>query len=55
MRNDYGIRSDVRFSKGGKVIKKNKSSKKMMGSIKKLDNKKLTRKNNIVKNTKSNE
>jgi hypothetical protein len=28
MRNDYGIRSEVRFSKGGKVTKKGKSSKK---------------------------
>jgi hypothetical protein len=43
MRNDYGIRSDVRFSKGGKVTKKNKSSKKMMGSVKKLDNKKINK------------
>jgi hypothetical protein len=49
MRNDYGIRSDVRFSKGGKVIKKNKSSKKMMGSVKRLDNKKINKgKNNKV-------
>ena len=44
MRNDYGIRSDVRFSKGGNVIKKKKSSKKMMGSVKKLDNKKINKK-----------
>jgi hypothetical protein len=42
MRNDYGIRSDVRFSKGGKVTKKNKSSKKMMGSVK--NNKKINKK-----------
>jgi len=27
MRNDYGLRSDVRFSKGGKVTKKHKMPK----------------------------
>jgi len=27
MRNDYGLRSDVRFSKGGKVTKKHKMAK----------------------------
>jgi hypothetical protein len=35
MRNDYGIRSDVRFSKGGKVSKKGKMSKSSMKSVKK--------------------
>ena len=44
MRNDYGIRSDVRFSKGGKVSKKSKMSKSSMKSVKKLDDKKMNKK-----------
>jgi len=44
MRNDYGIRSDVRFAKGDKAVKKGSTSKKMMASVKKLDNKKINKK-----------
>jgi hypothetical protein len=44
MRNDYGIRSEVRFSKGEKVTKKGKSSKKMMKPVTKLDNKAINKK-----------
>ena len=44
MRNDYGVRSDVRFAKGGKAVKKGSTSKKMMASVKRLDNKKINKK-----------
>jgi hypothetical protein len=44
MRNDYGLRSEVRFSKGGKASKKKSSSKKGMASVKKLDNMKMNKK-----------
>ena len=44
MRNDYGIRSDVRFSKGGKVSKKGKMYKSSMKSVKRLDDKKMNKK-----------